>query len=60
MVLLDRVACNCCGTFIGQLWDQPAPSGELLEDQTTAPYFALCPDCLDESEPLMQLVREAA
>ncbi len=60
MVLLDRVACNCCGAFIGQLWDQSAPSSELLEDQTTAPHFTLCPDCLDSSEPLPQLACEAA
>lgn len=60
MVLLDRVACNFCGAFIGQLWDQSAPAGHLLEDQTIPPHFTLCPDCLDASEPVLLLACEAA
>ncbi|MND58684.1 hypothetical protein D3C80_498530 [compost metagenome] len=60
MVLLDRVACNCCGVFIGQLWDQPAPAADLLQDLTTAPHFALCPDCVESSEAVSALEVDAA
>lgn len=49
MVILDRVCCNFCHTYIGQVWSRPAESTDGLECLTLAPHFTLCPDCLDNS-----------
>lgn len=45
MLILDRVLCNCCGDDMGQLHHQPAPQPDALDDQSTAPHFAVCPNC---------------
>ncbi|MEL7559320.1 hypothetical protein [Stutzerimonas chloritidismutans] len=45
----DRVFCDLCDAHIGQLFNQPAQSVDLLVDQTMAPAFAVCPDCWDAS-----------
>lgn len=45
MLILDRVLCNCCGDDMGQLHHQPAPQPYLLDDHSSAPHFAVCPNC---------------
>lgn len=50
MLILDRVLCNCCGDDMGQLYNQPAPQPDALEDHTSAPHFAVCPNCDADSE----------
>lgn len=49
MILFDRVFCDLCDCHIGQLHNMPVDSTALL-DLTTAPHFAVCPDCFDASE----------
>lgn len=49
MIVLDRVFCDLCDAHIGQLFNQSAQAPDLLADQTIAPAFAVCPDCLDAS-----------
>ncbi len=43
----DRVFCDCCGAYIGQLWHRVLGSAPAIPDRTRAPHFALCPDCCD-------------
>lgn len=45
MLILDRVLCDECLAYIGQLHHQPAASDEYVEDQRCAPHYAVCPDC---------------
>lgn len=47
MIILDRVFCDLCEVPMGQLMAQPAQSSDLLVDQSVAPEFAVCPDCLE-------------
>lgn len=47
MIIVDRVYCDLCETPMGQLMSQPAQAPDLIADQSTAPDFAICPDCLD-------------
>ncbi|TRO34253.1 hypothetical protein EQ831_18210 [Pseudomonas sp. ALS1279] len=41
MIVLDRCFCDLCGTFLGQLWNQPACAPDVLP----APDFRVCDDC---------------
>lgn len=41
MIVLDRCFCDLCGTYMGQLWNQPAAAPDLLP----APDFRVCDDC---------------
>ena len=41
MIVLDRCFCDLCGTYLGQLWNQPACAPDLLP----APDFRVCDDC---------------
>ena len=50
MLILDRVLCNCCGDDMGQLYSQPSPQPDALEDQTKPPFFAVCPNCRADEE----------
>jgi hypothetical protein len=52
VLIIDRVLCDFCLAPMGQLHNQPAAQAELLSDFRTAPDFAICPDCLDSSEPV--------
>jgi len=46
MVCLDRVFCNFCGCYIGQVFYQPAEAPDLLHDLGAGLNFTVCPDCL--------------
>jgi hypothetical protein len=50
MLALDRVFCDFCGNFVGQLFPAAAQSLDLVEDKTISPHFCVCPDCFDSSE----------
>jgi len=50
VLIIDRVLCDRCGQFMGQLYRQPAPQPDRLPDLLTAPEYAICPDCLDAAE----------
>ena len=50
MLIHDHVYCNLCCQDMGQLHSQPAIAPDLIDDQRTAPHFAVCPECLDASE----------
>lgn len=50
MLIVDRVMCDCCGCYMGQLMCLPAPQADLLPDLTIAPAHAVCPDCSAASE----------
>jgi len=50
MVILDRVCCNFCHTYIGQVWSRPAESTDGLECLTVAPHFTVCPDCCEVAD----------
>lgn len=50
MLVLDRVLCDLCGDDMGQLLAAPVQAPGILADQSKAPYFCVCPDCLDFSE----------
>ncbi|NQD92915.1 hypothetical protein HP532_09665 [Pseudomonas sp. CrR25] len=52
MLIFDRVLCDLCLAPMGQLHNLPAAQSDLLSDFRTAPDFAVCPDCLDSSEPV--------
>jgi hypothetical protein len=41
MIVFDRVFCDCCHAYMGQLWNQPAAAPDLLP----APDFRVCDDC---------------
>lgn len=42
MITHGHVFCDCCGLFLGKLWNEPAYSRDVLP----APDFRLCLDCL--------------
>ena len=41
MITHGHVFCDCCGLFLGKLWNEPACSRDVLP----APDFRLCGDC---------------
>lgn len=41
MIVHGFVSCDLCGTYMGQLWNQPAAAPDLLP----APDFRVCDDC---------------
>lgn len=50
MLIGDRVICDYCDCFMGQLMGLPAAEADLLPDLTVAPAHATCPDCSAASE----------
>ncbi|MBS7661923.1 hypothetical protein I0D00_08175 [Pseudomonas lalucatii] len=52
MLIVDRVLCDLCLAPMGQLHNLPAEQRERLSDFRTAPDYAICPDCLDASQPV--------
>lgn len=48
MIVHGRCACDLCGLYLGQLWNQPAAAPDLLP----APDFMVCDDCWIASEPV--------
>ena len=46
MLVLDRVLCDCCGDDMGQLLGGEVVRPGFLTDQTKAPHFVICPDCV--------------
>lgn len=55
MLTLDRVFCDLCGNFVGQLFPAAAQSSELVEDKSLSPHFCVCPDCFDNSQVVEQV-----
>tara|TARA_R100000750_G_C2309355_1_gene81882 strand:+ start:389 stop:565 length:177 start_codon:yes stop_codon:yes gene_type:complete len=53
MIVDGFVSCNFCGSYIGQIFGSPVIAPGLIEDQTTQPHFCVCPDCYEDSEPLV-------
>lgn len=49
MLLFDRVICDLCRVYLGQLYNQAAQSSNTLIDKRHPPYLCLCPDCWDNS-----------
>lgn len=45
MLTLDRVFCDSCGNYVGQLFSAAAQSPELVDDKNKPPHLCLCPDC---------------
>lgn len=48
MIVHGRCACDLCGQYLGQLWNEPAIAPDLL----AAPDFMVCDDCWIASEPV--------
>lgn len=49
MISLDRVLCDCCGDDMGQIMGGETVVPGAISDQTKAPHFAVCPDCLGDA-----------
>jgi len=47
MIILGRVFCDLCECSMGQVFEQSPPRPDQLPDLSTAPHFAVCPDCLE-------------
>jgi hypothetical protein len=49
MIVLDRVFCDLCRAYMGQLFATPVQTPGALADQRLPPYVCACPDCWDAS-----------
>jgi hypothetical protein len=49
MLLIDRVICNFCDCYVGQLFNQPADQPHSINDLSLSPDFVVCPDCYESS-----------
>lgn len=48
MIKHGRCACDLCGQYLGQLWNEPAIAPDLLPP----PDFLICEDCFPIAEPV--------
>lgn len=55
MLILDRVLCDCCGDYMGQLYGGVCTRPGALVDMTKAPHFAVCPDCYVDAREFLGL-----
>nr|WP_314409334.1 hypothetical protein [Pseudomonas kuykendallii] len=60
MIFLDEVSCDCCGASMGKLYRQPAPQADLLPDLRLPPHFTVCPDCWENTTPVIAALPHGA
>lgn len=53
MLILDRVLCDLCLAPMGQLHNQTAEFCDWVNEISTPPHYAICPDCYEASRPVL-------
>ena len=53
MLIHDRVLCDVCLAPMGQLHNQNVEFCDWINEISTPPHYAICPDCFEASKPVM-------